>query len=438
MASSTLAGVSVARSGDAAVGTRRYRAYVLGVLVLVNVVAWVDRNVLAVLLESIKLEFLLSDTQLGLLGGAAFGIFYAAFGLPVAWLADKFDRSHIISAALSLWSSMTALCGLATGFVPLFLARIGVGVGEAGASPPSQSLIADYFPPERRAFAMGVFYLFIPLGFVIGFLGGGWMNEYLGWRPAFFVVGLPGLALAALVKLTLCEPPRGYSERRDDPEVVPRLRSTLRFFWAKRTLRHLPLAGAIHGIGAFAAAVWLPSYLIRTFGMGSGEAGSWMALAYGLGGGLGVLAGGTLTDWAARRSGDRRWYAWSSAAMLLASVPCSVVVFLAGSAEIAVAALIASTLLGHMFLGPVTAAVQGLAGIRRRAVAAALYLFLVNLVSTGLGPLVVGFASDALSPRWGTDSLRYSLLGIVVASSLWAAGHFVLAARTLREEFEST
>jgi MFS family permease len=421
---------------DARDGTRAtpaYRGYVLGLLVVVGVVAWVDRNVLAMLLESIKTEFALSDLQLGLLGGVAFGLFYATLGLPVAWLADRYNRSSVLTAAIAIWSAMTVLCGYAVGFVSLFLARVGVGIGEAGAAPPSQALVADYFPRERRGFALGILYLYIPLGFLVGFLSGGWLNQLFGWRTAFLVVGLPGLLIALLLKLTLREPPR----RRPAfgrAAATPSLASTAAHFWRHSALRHLPLAGALHGIGAFAAAVWLPSYLIRVHSMTSGEAGTWMALAYGLGGGAGVLLGGWLADRAAKRTGDERWYAWCGAAALLITVPFAVVTYLSSSAGLAIASMMVATTFGHVHLGPLVAMIQNLAGPERRAVAAALYLFLVNLVSTGLGPVLVGGASDFFGNIWGDDALRYALLVVVSLTTLWAALHFALAARTLRTD----
>jgi predicted MFS family arabinose efflux permease len=383
------------------------------------------------LLESIKADFGFSDTQLGLLGGAAFGLFYAAVGLPVALLADRGNRRTLIAVAVGLWSVMTALCGLATGFGSLFLARVGVGVGEAGGTPPAHSLISDLFPPERRAFALGILYLYVPLGFLIGYSSGGWLDEHVGWRLAFVLVGLPGVLLALIVRLTVREPQRGAAEGIAAADPAPSLRSTLRVFSRRRSLRHLPLAGAVHGIGAFAAAVWLPSYFVRAFGVGSTEAGLWIALAYGAGGIVGVLCGGALADRVVARTGDPRWYAWGSAAVVAATVPCSALVYLAPSLGLAVAALVVAMTLWHMFLGPVTATLQALAGLRRRAVAAALYLFLVNLVSTGLGPLAVGAASDLLGPRLGSDALRYALLVIVTSTSAWAAAHFFWAARSL-------
>jgi MFS family permease len=414
--------------------SRRYRHYVLGLLVLVGVMGWVDRNVFAVLLEAVKVELSLSDTQLGLLGGVAFGLFYASVGLPVAWLADKYNRNHLIAGALALWSLMTAACGLATGFLTLFLARVGVGVGEAGGTPPSLSLVSDYFAPQRRAFALGILYLYIPLGFVVGFLSGGWLNELFGWRLTFVIVGLPGVLLALVVRLTLREPPRGHSEALADAEPTPPLWSTLRYFWSRPSLRHLPLAGAIHGVGAFAAAVWLPAYFIRMYGVGTAEAGAWLALAYGCGGAIGVLCGGYVADLTVRRTGDERWYAWGSALVIVATLPCTLVLYTTGRPMIAVSSLLVTTTFSHMFLGPVTAVIQGLAGLRRRAVAAALYLFLVNLLSMGAGPVAVGIASDLLGTRLGNESLRAALLVIVSATSIWAAIHLLLAAKELRAD----
>jgi predicted MFS family arabinose efflux permease len=403
-------------------------------LVAVGVCAWIDRNILAVLLESIKADLEFSDTQLGLLGGAAFGVFYATVGLPVAWLADRCNRRSLIALALGMWSVMTALCALASGFGTLFVARVGVGVGEAGGSPPSQSLLCDYFPPERRAFALGVLYLYVPLGFVIGFLSGGWLNEVFGWQSTFLIVGLPGVLLAALVRLTLREPARGTLDKNSGMQPTPSLMSTLRYFAGRPALRHLPLAGAVHGIGAFAAALWLPSYFIRVFDVGSAEAGAWMAVAYGIGGGTGVLSGGFFADRLAQRTGDARWYAWSCAGALLLTVPCTFTLYLTNEPFIAVTSLVIAAFLGHTFLGPVTATMQNLAGVRRRAVAAAAYLFLVNLVSMGVGPVTVGYISDAFTPSLGDSALRFALLGVVAVTSVWAALHFFLAARTLRAD----
>lgn len=417
-------------------GSSLYRAYVLGLLIAVGIAGWVDRNVFAVLLQSIKTEFLLSDTALGLLGGVAFGVFYATLGLPVAWLADRFERRSLIAGALALWSAMTAACGLATGFASLFIARVGVGIGEAGGAPPSVSLVADYFPPARRAFALGVLYLYIPCGFVVGYLAGGWLNELVGWRATFLAVGLPGIALALLVRFTLREPRRGESEGAPSVGPTPPLLDTLRYFLSRPALRHVPLGGALHGIGAFASALWLPAYFIRTFDVSSATAGAWLALAYGVGGALGVVCGGYFADAIVARMRDQRWYALWPATLLVATVPFIFALYLTTSPWWAVTALIAATFLSHAYLGPVAALMQNLAGPRRRAMAAAFYLFLVNLVSMGVGPVAVGMLSDGFGAWLGADALRYALLAIVAATTLLAALHFVLAARTLRRDLE--
>lgn len=414
----------------------RYRYYILVTLILVGICSWVDRTIFSILLEPIKQEFTFSDTQLGLLGGIAFGLFYAAVGLPVAWLADRYNRKNIIAIAIAIWSTMTALSGLAVNFTTLFLARMGVGIGEAGGSPPSQSLVVDYFPPERRAWAMGILFMYIPLGFFVGFLLGGWINEYFGWRTAFMVIGLPGLLLAALVFFTVREPPRGFSEpasrRRTAPQ--PSLLATLRYFLSRPALRHLPLAGAIHGIGAWGAGVWMPAYFMRVHGMGSAEIGWWLAITFGLCGTLGSMFGGRIADKLVSDSGDPRWYAWFSAIALLTCLPFYFAVYLLSNPKAALLVFMIPVFIGHMFLGPVTGMIQSLAGVKRRAMAAAFYLFLANLISMGVGPLIIGVISDLFTARFGTDALRYSLLSLVVLTGFWAATHFVLAARTLRDD----
>jgi predicted MFS family arabinose efflux permease len=411
-----------------------YRYYVLGLLLTVGVCSWVDRQILAILLEPIKQEFHFSDTQLGLLGGVAFGLFYATVGLPVAWLADRFNRRNIIAIALGLWSTMTVLCGLAVGFWSLFLARMGVGIGEAGGSPPSQSLISDYFPPEQRGFALGILFMYLPLGFLVGFLLGGWVNEFFGWRVAFVVVGAPGVLLAILLRLTLREPPRGHSEKRTDLGPPPELFATIRYFLSRPALRHLPLAGAIHGIGAWGVALWLPAYFMRVHGMGSGEVGTWLAFIFGIAGATGTFLGGFLADGIVRRTGDHRWYAWFSGLAILITVPFYFLVFLWQTPVPALLFFIFPILIGHVFLGPVTATIQNLGGVRRRAMAAAFYLFLANLISMTCGPLFIGVISDLFQSRYGHESLRYSLLFLVVVTSIWSALHFFLASRTLRED----
>ena len=424
-------------SSTAFTASNAYRNYVLALLVTVGVFSWVDRNIFSILLEAIKHDFQFSDTQLGLLGGIAFGLFYASVGLPIAWLADRYSRRNIIAVALGLWSATTALCGLATGFWTLFLARMGVGIGEAGGSPPAQSLISDYFPPERRGFALGVYFMLIPLGFLVGFLVGGWVNQFFGWRTAFMVVGLPGLLLALLLRFTLREPPRGHSENLSHSGPPPSMASTIRYFLSRSALRHLPLAGAIHGVGAWGAGVWMPAYFIRVHGMSSGEVGTWMALIFGIAGSIGAFYGGYIADYIVRRTGDVRWSTWFCSIVLLLTLPFSILVYLWPTPIPALLFFIFPILVGHMFLGPVTGMIQNLAGVRRRAMAAAFYLFLANLISMGGGPLIIGIISDLFYARFGDGSLRYSLLVLTVVTTIWASLHFFLAARTLKEDMEA-
>jgi MFS family permease len=420
------------RRGARFIASPLYRGYVLALLVAVGIAGWVDRNVLAALLQSIKLELAFSDTQLGLLGGIAFGVFYATVGLPVAWLADRSDRRSLIAAAVGLWSVMTAACGLAGGFPALFLARVGVGIGEAGGSPPSQSLVSDYFGSERRARAFGVLYLQIPLGFVVGYWLGGWLDGLVGWRLTFVLVGLPGVALALLVRLTLREPPRGHADVPSATEPAnTSLASTIRFFVAQRALRYLSLAGAAHGIGAFAAALWLPAYFMRTFAVSGATAGAWLALAYGCGGTAGVLCGGQIADAFVRNTRNARWYAWGCSGVIAATLPCTGLTYLADAPAVAVAGLVVATFLGHMFLGPVAALLQSLAGVRRRAMVAAFYLFLVNLISMGIGPAAVGLVSDRFGPSLGNSALRWALFTVVTLASVVASALFWLAGRNV-------
>ena len=412
-----------------------YRYYVLGLLTLVGVCSWVDRQIFAILMQDIKAEFDLSDTQLGLLGGIAFSLFYSTLGLPMAWLADRMNRRNIIGISLAVWSGMTALCGYATGFTSLFLGRIGVGVGEAGGSPPSQSIISDYFAPAERGFALGIFHLYLPLGFMAGFLIGGWSNQFMGWRETFLIVGLPGLLLALVLRLTLREPHRQHlANTSSKPDSSESMLSTLRYFLKVPSLRLIPIAGAIQGIGAWGVGIWTPSYFMRVHDLSSGEVGTWLAFTYGISGSLGVIAGGRLCDRLVRRSGDQRWYLWMTAGCILAAIPFSAVVYLWPTAQVALIAFFVPIFFGHMFLGPVMATIQNLAGPRRRAQGAAFYLFLANLISMGLGPLIIGMSSDFFQSRFGDNSIRYSILALLVVSYSWAALHFFQAARTVRAD----
>ena len=431
--------VSAAKE-DTAAGERpaaaspAYVRYVIGLLLAVGVFNFLDRQIFAVLLDSIKQEFALSDTELGLLGGVAFSIFYVTVGIPIAWLADRLNRRNIIALSVATWSVMTALCGLSAGFFTLFAARIGVGVGEAGSGPPSQSLIADYVPPEKRGGAMAILGLNLPLGILIGFLVGGRIAEYFGWRAAFYVVGIPGLILALIVRFTLREPERGHADKLSTTEPVPPIFASLKYFLARPTFRHIPLGAALFTLAAWGQLTWLPAFFHRVHGMSTAEAGTWLALVVGLGGAVSVVGGGFLSDWIANKTGDVRWYPWLSALSIVIAWPFAFVIFLSASPYPALAGLIVTTLLSQSWIGPVNAMIQGVAGLRRRALASSMFYFLINLVSYSLGAFLIGVASDIFTPIYGNQSLRYSLLSLTLIFQAWAAVHFFLAARSVRED----
>lgn len=420
--------------------TNLYRYYVLGMMILVGAFAWIDRQILSIVLESLKAEFTLSDTQLGLLGGVAFGLFYVAVAVPVASLADRLNRRTIIALSMGLWSVMTALCGLSTGYTSLFFARMGVGVGEAGAGAPSQALLGDYFPPERRGLVMGLLYSYIPLSYLVAYGLGGRVNDAMGWRMAFIIFGLPGVLIAIAVRLTVREPPRGLSEPNGagrPAKPAPRFAESLKYILGRRSLRLLPIAGAAHSVGMVGASVWLPAYFVRVHHMTSATVGMWLALIYGIAGLAGALSGGHLADRLAAKRNDERWYAWICAIAVAGTLPFTVAMYLTGDPWVAFALFVVPAALNHMLLGPVFAAVQNLAGLARRALAAACYMFVVNLVAMGLGPTIIGIVSDLTHARFGSDSLRYSLVGLICCANVISTTFFLLSAKSMNEDLAS-
>jgi predicted MFS family arabinose efflux permease len=413
--------------------SRAYLYYVIAVLWVVMLLRFVDLQIVAVLLEPIRREFEVSDTLLGFMTGSAFAIFYGTLGVPVAWLADRYNRRNIIAAAVGLWSAMTAVCGLAGSFTALFFARMGVGVGEAGGQPPAYSLVSDYVAPEKRSSIFAILNSAVPFGVFCGFIIGGWVSQHYGWRAAFMVVGLPGVLIALLIWLTVREPPRGFSENRTNVATAP-LGETLGYLWRTRSYRHLVLATAIFTLGAIGSGIWIPSFFVRVHGMANAEVAVWLAFIYGGGGVLGATLGGFLADRLVARNNDKRWYAWLSGIAAAAILPFSFFVYLWPDPITALLVHIGTTILMHSWMGPAYGTVQSLAGVTRRAMAAAINGLAVNLLALGLGPLIVGAASDYFNARYGENSLRYSILTVVVVCYSWAALHFLLASRTLRQD----
>jgi predicted MFS family arabinose efflux permease len=413
----------------------RMRSYALGVLVVVYTFNFIDRQILSILLEPIKIDLGLSDSQLGLLTGFAFAAFYATLGIPIARLADRSNRRSLIAVSLVIWSGMTALSGLAANFWHLLVARIGVGVGEAGCSPSAHSMIADYYPLEKRATALGIYSLGIPFGILFGFLAGGWINEFFGWRIAFFVVGVPGLLLALIVRLTVVEPQRGMAEGRRVSTEQPTIVETLRFLWSKRSFRHMAFGGGLTAFVGYGFISWMPSFLIRSHGMTTGEIGTWLGLILGIPGGIGIALGGYLADRFGGR--DTRWYLWIVAVALLAGSPFAVAVFVAATPTLALVLLAVPVMLGNFYQATTFSQTQSLVSVRMRSVAAAVLLFILNIIGLGAGPYTVGVVSDLLAPEFGHESLRYALLFSSMVN-VWAAFHYFVAGKCLAADLAPT
>lgn len=415
-----------------------YRKYALFVLLLGYIVNFVDRSILAILIEPIKIEFDLDDAQLGLLGGLAFAIFYSTLGLPIAALADRWSRVKVLSIAIFVWSAMTAVCGLVSGFWQLLFARIGVGVGEAGASPPSHSLISDYFPLETRATALSIYALGIPIGTMVGNAVGGWGADNLGWRYTFMLVGLPGIAIAFLLLFTLREPPRGMSDvvKQKAVEAPPKMKTVLGFLWQKRSFRYMSLACGLHAFVSYGAGAWNPPFLLRIHEMSSTEMGSWLALIAGIGA-IGTFGGGYIADKMYDASGNRRWYLWIPAIATLVMVPFQFLAYLHSDFAMVVVGLTAASVLGPIYLGPAFAMTQALVGLRMRAVASAILLLVLNLVGMGLGPYFVGLVSKYLEPSYGIYSLRYALC-ISLIFNIVAATLYFLGSRHVDQDIANT
>ncbi len=411
-------------------------AYALVLLALVSFFNYMDRMVLAVLVEPIKAELGLSDAQLGLLTGLAFAALYATLGIPLARLADRKSRVLILSVCLVLWSAMTAATGLARNFWQLFVIRMGVGVGEAGCVPAAHSLIGDLFPPERRAFAISVF----QAGGLAGLSGGlmltGILADQLGWRLALCIVGLPGVVLGLIIFLTLKEPPRraapGPETSSQASEMAEESALTaIKALLKRPALFHLTFGLAVGSFATYGLTQWIPAFFIRSHGLSLTQIGVWSGLAAGIGGIIGVLAGGALAVKLLPR--DRRWELWLPALAYGGSAPFYVAVFLWPSPYLAIAIKVVATFIAASGGGVALSAIQSFAEPHRRATAVSLVLFLTAMLGLGLGPLAVGLLSDLLKPGLGAESLRYALV-ISTAALVWASAHFVLAARTARRD----
>jgi len=403
----------------------------LAFLVALYIINYVDRQILSVLLEPIKQDLGASDTQMGLLTGLAFALFYTVAAIPIARLADGGVRRDVIVVGVAVWSVMTAACGFARNFVELALARVGVGIGEATLNPAAHSLLSDYFPPEKRATALALYNVGGNLGIMVGFMLGGYVGEAFGWRNAFLIVGLPGLLAAVATRFVLVEPPRGGQEGLSVEADLATTREVMHFMLRQRTFRHLALASALYAFAAYGFTVWGSTFLIRVHHMTLSETGVAMGLVQGIGGGLGTYAGGRMSDALSRR--DERFAVWVAAVGGALSLPFLALFLLWPERTGALLGYAVAMVFSVFFVGPSYGLAQSLARVRMRAQAAALLLFAINLIGLGIAPLVVGLLNDALAARFGEEAIRYSLM-VTGATSLWAVVHSLFAARSVRAD----
>lgn len=401
---------------------------VLWLLLIVYIFNFIDRQIVNILAEPIARDLNLSDTQIGLMTGIAFALLYTLLGLPIARYSDRptTNRITLISISLAVWSAMTALCGLAQNFWQLLLARVGVGVGEAGCTPAAHSLIADIVPREKRASALAFYALGIPIGTLLGMLIGGQLADRLGWREAFMVVGLPGIALAVILMLVLRDPRRGAAmiaaRAAADPPKVLTNREALAAILGSRAFVLLLIAGTGAAFLSYGKTTWTTIFFQRTHGLTPGETGFW----FGLWGGIAGIAGTFLGGWLADRFGatNRRHVMTAPAVGMALAAPIAFAAYFATDWRIALALLMLPTLLNSLYYGPCYSSVQGLVRIEARAMATAILLFCQNLIGLGLGPLFFGILSDGIRPFVGDDSVRWVLygaawLGLIPAFFFW-------------------
>ena len=407
--------------------TQRSVRATLWILLIVYIFNFIDRQIVNILAEPIAIDLGLSDTQIGLMTGLAFALFYTALGLPIARYADRptTNRPRLIAIALATWSAMTALCGVANNFIQLLLARIGVGVGEAGCTPPAHSLISDIVPPERRSSALAFYALGIPIGTLLGMMIGGFLADWVGWRRAFLIVGLPGVALALVVYFVLRDPRQQLarpSETQAAPSAELSMWAAVRTVMGSRAFVLLLAAGSTAAFLAYGKTTWTTIFFQRTHELSPGEVGFWFGVVNGAAGIFGTWFGGWLADRFGAK--NRRHVLTAPAIGMAIAAPVAFLAYQATSWQLALALLVVPTLCNSLYYGPTYSAAQGLVPLRARAIAAATVLFFQNLIGLGLGPLFFGMLSDMLAPTYGEESVRYVLygaafLGLVPAFFFW-------------------
>jgi predicted MFS family arabinose efflux permease len=404
--------------------------YVVFLLTVVNVVNYMDRMALAVLAPAIKRDLGLSDSQLGLLVGLAFSLFYAVCGVPIARWADRGVRRNIIALALATWSAMTALSGAAQNFWHLFLARLGVGAGEAGCLPPAWSILCDHVPLKRRPTIFAIHGAGLYAGIMVGMVLAGWLGQIIGWRWTFVVLGLPGLALALVVWLTLREPVRGALDGNSNTEAMP-LGRTLVALWNVPTYRALIALYVLNGFVQYGLHQWWPSFYARVFDLSLGSVGAYLGMAVGAGSGIGILLGGFIASKVVERD-IRRPLLIGVVATALAMPACLGSLF-ATSQSVSMACVWLTSILWGVSNGPVAAALNSVVAPRMRATASSLTVVFAAVLGFGFGPFCVGLLSDLLAPSFGTQSLRYAMLAPVCTIPLMVVALYAIATRLPRD-----
>lgn len=408
------------------------RYYVLVVLSLLYALNFLDRNVISILIEPIKHELHASDTAMGALAGFAFVLMYATVGMPIARWADRHNRRNLISVGVAVWSVFTVVSGLAVNFLQLAVARVGVGIGEAAGAPPSHSLISDYFPKEQRARAISIFQSSIYVGMAGGYIIGGWVSQFYGWRAAFFVAGIPGLLLALLVRFTVTEPKRGNTDRHASPVSTPRVGEVIQFMIKQRAFLLVVLALGIVAFTNYAFSVWSPSLLRRMYHLSGGQIGTYLGLIKAPAGILGTVLGGFIVDRIVKTR-DQRWRVWLPAIATVLVCPLWIAFALVNNLAVGLLCLAIGNVLVGIHLGPFFGLVQNLAKAPMRALSSAAAFMFIALLGTGMGPLTVGILSDSLRGRFAAASIRYALVGVSTACVLGAVV-MLLAGEFLRSD----
>lgn len=414
--------------------SKGYKKYVLLILTGVYTFNFIDRQILVILQESIKGELGLSDTQLGALTGLTFALFYVTLGIPVARLADKSNRRNIVAWSLAIWSFMTAISGLVTNFFQLLLARIGVGIGEAGGSPPAHSMISDYFPPEKRATALSIYSTGIYFGILLGYIFGGWIDATYGWRMAFYVIGIPGILYALILFFTVKEPPKGFSDtgkisKSEDHSFW----KVLKILFTKKTFVLIAFGSGLQTFTNYGVGNFFAPFLARVHEMPIAQIGIYLGAAVGFGGMIGTFMGGYLADTYGKN--NKRLYLLLPVYAGLICIPFSIAQFFMDGAMLVIFFHFITALLTAIYLGPSIAVTHNLIDAKMRAVASAILFFFLNLIGLGLGPITIGLLSDYFEPTYGAESLRYAFCFSLIP----AVGCMILyymASKTYEKELE--